>query len=618
MRLQQLTGIGRSLDPRYPPHLVMILSSAITGLLLGCLSLLTSHSLWQSLLIGFMSSVTIGATWVIARELDPDHESSAFVGVTLIILLLLFLPGFRSSFSHLLPAVNILLSYVWFVVMLRILNQTSGRPIRWLDLTILLLLSGWLTWQSHFNYSLLAMAAFLLNARLPNAQPGQWLFAPAALLITVVKLAPLFTATSLSTLLLVDEITPLLTMLLLIITLLFFPVILAYHQTTTTNDTAEQPLIPIRIQAAQTVALATALLFAAWQGKPGLYAFLPLWAAILGVSLYRLLPRNLKQRLTNLILRQGASMALAMVAVLLIGCRPTAAPEPTAAPGQEAQTTQTTADATQAALSAVESAETATPLLPSATPTALLPPPTLTPIPTSPPTDTPEASATPTATLTPTPVAICSDRMPEDDLLTIVTLQYGLSRHYQPADLVPLADYFPPQITLGYPTEIRQVVVEPLVQLINDMQSQGLRPFIISGYRSYSAQAIARQKWVEQAPEYVDVLSAPPGFSEHQLGTVIDFGSPELPEIVGIEDIEFHTYFYMTSEGIWLAENAHRYGFTLSYPREAQESTGFFYEPWHYRFVGVEMATQLYEMGISLTEHQLITQPLPCIPEEAK
>lgn len=208
--------------------------------------------------------------------------------------------------------------------------------------------------------------------------------------------------------------------------------------------------------------------------------------------------------------------------------------------------------------------------------------------------------------------------MPEDDLLTIVTLQYGLSRHYQPADLVPLADYFSPEITLGYPSEIRRVVVEPLVQLINDMQAQGLRPFIISGYRSYSAQAIARQKWVEQAPEYVDVLSAPPGHSEHQLGTVIDFGSPELPEIVGIEDIEFHTYFYMTSEGIWLAENAHRYGFTLSYPREAQDVTGFFYEPWHYRYVGVEMATQLHEMGISLTEHQLMTQPLPCIPEEAK
>jgi D-alanyl-D-alanine carboxypeptidase len=239
------------------------------------------------------------------------------------------------------------------------------------------------------------------------------------------------------------------------------------------------------------------------------------------------------------------------------------------------------------------------------------------PLPTSSPSATPKATATPTVTLTPTPLSICTDRIPEDDLLTIVTLQYGLSREYEPGDLVPLADYLPVSVTLGYPTEIRRVAVEPLVRLINDMQSLGLHPKIISAYRSYSAQAIARQKWVEKAPEYVDALSAPAGYSEHQLGTVVDFGSPELAAIVGLEDVEFHTYFYKTSEGIWLAEHAHEYGFTLSYSREAQEVTGFFYEPWHYRYVGVEMATRLREMGISLTEHQLTTQPLPCIAEES-
>jgi D-alanyl-D-alanine carboxypeptidase len=83
---------------------------------------------------------------------------------------------------------------------------------------------------------------------------------------------------------------------------------------------------------------------------------------------------------------------------------------------------------------------------------------------------------------------------------------------------------------------------------------------------------------------------------------------------VGSDDVEFHTYFYKTSEGIWLAENAHRYGFTLSYPREAFELTGFYYEPWHYRYVGVEMATMLKEIEMFLTEYQLLTQPEPCIP----
>ena len=243
------------------------------------------------------------------------------------------------------------------------------------------------------------------------------------------------------------------------------------------------------------------------------------------------------------------------------------------------------------------------------------PPPTITP----PATTTPKPSVTPTATITPSPTPdrniLCSQRIPDNGLLTVVTLTYSLSREYVPAGLVGLSGYLPNDVTLGYPTELRRVAVTPLVNMITDMQSAGLKPIIISGYRSYSAQAIARQKWLEKEPDRANILSAPPGFSEHQLGTVIDFGSPELADIVGQEDIEFHTYFYKTSEGMWLLENAHKYGFTLSYPFEAFEITGFFYEPWHYRYVGVEMATQLHEAGISLTEHQLANEPPPCIPD---
>lgn len=247
----------------------------------------------------------------------------------------------------------------------------------------------------------------------------------------------------------------------------------------------------------------------------------------------------------------------------------------------------------------------------------LAPPASLTPVPTSTPSPTPQATVTPTATATPsaTPTPSgCEQRIFSDDLFTIVTLTYGLSRDYQPADLVNLSDYFPVAITLGYPTQVRQVIVDPLVQMVTAMQANGLAPFIISGYRSYSAQAIAYEKWQTTYPDSASIVSAPPGHSEHQLGTTVDFGSPELEEIVGQEGIEFHTYFYQTSEGQWLLEHAQEHGFTLSYPREAFELTGFYYEPWHYRYVGVEMATRLKEMGISFTEYQLINTPAPCIP----
>lgn len=270
---------------------------------------------------------------------------------------------------------------------------------------------------------------------------------------------------------------------------------------------------------------------------------------------------------------------------------------------------------------------------------------TPTPIPTSSPTSTPEPSATsaPTATLpnsptpsptpqatatspilvttitpSPTPLATeaaCQNRTPDpDDLFIVVTKRFGLSESFEPKDLVPLGDYFEHRITKGYPTQVRVILIPSLVAMINDMKAIGLDPKIISGYRDYTTQFLAYQKWQEQFPERADQLSARPGHSEHQLGTTVDIGSYRLSEYLTEEekDLEFHTFFYKTPEGEWLINNAHRYGFTLSYPRDAIDITGFFYEPWHYRYVGIEMATFLKETGMSLTEHQLLLDPNPC------
>lgn len=291
---------------------------------------------------------------------------------------------------------------------------------------------------------------------------------------------------------------------------------------------------------------------------------------------------------------------LFMLVTLATGCSTTATVEPVTL--QQAAT----AAATNTPVPAVVS--TGLPPTPTAPPTSTA---TATPLVTPTPTSTPE----PTPTPTPDRTIACSERLLDDSLLAVVTLTYGLSRDYEPPDLVPLSDYLSSDVTLGYPTELRAIAVGPLVRMIADMHAAGLDPKIISGYRSYSAQAIARQKWAEKEPERVGILSAPPGFSEHQLGTVVDFGSPELPAIVGQEDIEFHTWFYRTSEGIWLLENAHNYGFTLSYPFEATDVTGFFYEPWHFRYVGVETAQLLHEAGLSLTEYQLANEPPPCVPD---
>lgn len=262
-----------------------------------------------------------------------------------------------------------------------------------------------------------------------------------------------------------------------------------------------------------------------------------------------------------------------------------------------------------------------TPTLPppaqaSLTPTAT-PSPSQTASPTTTPSPTPTATASPTVTLTPTPVGPCNQRQPADnDLLVFVNRTYGLSPDYRPDDLVPLADYLSVTVTKGYPTQVRQIIIEPLLALIADMEAAGLRPQIISGFRDYYAQALARDKWLEQYPDWASNLSAPPGHSEHQLGTTIDFGSPELPAVTGIENIEFHTYFYMTSEGQWLAEHARDYGFTMSYPANQFEVTTFYYEPWHFRYVGLELANYLYQENITLSEYLVQLQPEPCLLDD--
>lgn len=242
--------------------------------------------------------------------------------------------------------------------------------------------------------------------------------------------------------------------------------------------------------------------------------------------------------------------------------------------------------------------------------------PTFTPTPAPSLTPTQTATATATRTPTPTPTILCTARQPGDDLLTVVSREYGLGDRYEPNDLIDINEIFGSRVTKNYPVELRVAVVEPLLEMVRAMEDAGLRPQIVSGYRGYHAQALAYQKWAIQYPNRVDTISARPGHSEHQLGTTVDFTSPELPRLTGDPSLEFHTAFSRTSEGIWLSENAHIYGFTLSYPADSYAVTGFQYEPWHYRYVGVNMATRLRRMGIPLIQYQMQDEQSPCYVEE--
>lgn len=120
--------------------------------------------------------------------------------------------------------------------------------------------------------------------------------------------------------------------------------------------------------------------------------------------------------------------------------------------------------------------------------------------------------------------------------------------------------------------------------------NQGLDIYLSSGFRSYETQARIYGSYVDSyGKESADTFSARPGYSEHQTGLAIDVNT--------IDDS-----FAGTPEAEWLAKHAYEYGFIIRYPKGKESITGYKYEPWHIRYLGVEKATEVYNSGLTLEE----------------
>ncbi len=125
--------------------------------------------------------------------------------------------------------------------------------------------------------------------------------------------------------------------------------------------------------------------------------------------------------------------------------------------------------------------------------------------------------------------------------------------------------------------------------------SAGLNIYIASGFRSYETQRQIYNSYVASYGQAkADTFSARPGHSEHQTGLCFDLNS--------IDDS-----FAYTQEGAWVAENCYKYGFIIRYPKGKESITGYQYEPWHIRYLGVDLATSVHNSGLSLEEYLGIT-----------
>ena len=161
-------------------------------------------------------------------------------------------------------------------------------------------------------------------------------------------------------------------------------------------------------------------------------------------------------------------------------------------------------------------------------------------------------------------------------------------------------DYTVELIELSNSQKVDCRIYPYLQEMFDAARAEGVYPIVREGYRTteeqqkllddkiqaYINQGYAKSRAKRMAKEWV----AKPGTSEHQLGLAVDINADT---------------FRCSDEDVyeWLDKNAHKYGFILRYPPAKQKITGISYEPWHYRYVGVEVAREIYEWDICLEEY---------------
>jgi hypothetical protein len=271
MKLTDITALGRTpIDPSYRTNRAIAVLTTVVAIAGAILRLLKGTAPLESVLWGIGAGLAVFLTWALGRELDPDHDLSAFVGAGLVLIVLL-LVGATS-----------LLLILWLLLVLRLVNRTTGLPAKPLDSLGVLGLGAWLTWQGYWMMGLVTSVAFLLDGLLAPPLRRQLLVSSLALLATAI-LSIFHGGMAME-----SGPTMLVVVSSIVVAGLFLPVIATTREVEAVGDATGEVLNPRRVQAAQVVALLTAILFAWWAGASGLITLLPLWAAMIGVGLYRL------------------------------------------------------------------------------------------------------------------------------------------------------------------------------------------------------------------------------------------------------------------------------------------------------------------------------------------
>jgi D-alanyl-D-alanine carboxypeptidase len=174
---------------------------------------------------------------------------------------------------------------------------------------------------------------------------------------------------------------------------------------------------------------------------------------------------------------------------------------------------------------------------------------------------------------------------------TLLDTTFALPDSYMPPDLVQVAE-------AGFESQemVRSLVIPDLKALRRASEAAGNPVDVLVAYRSFARQqALFRQHVRELGHKEALAKTARPGHSEHQLGTTVDFRTK------GQLDVD--ESWESEPAGAWMAANAWKFGFLMSYPRDREDVTCYSYEPWHYRYFGRDLAAKIRESGLTPREY---------------
>lgn len=189
--------------------------------------------------------------------------------------------------------------------------------------------------------------------------------------------------------------------------------------------------------------------------------------------------------------------------------------------------------------------------------------------------------------------------MKDLDVTVLVNKEHILDKDYVPLEMYVVDENennFHQFKDASLKPMLRSDIKEYVDKLINDAQELGLPIIVDSGYRSFKYQQVVLDALIKEKGDEAFKLVALPGASEHQTGLAIDFAYYE--NGIYNDDVKEND-----KEAIWLKNNAWKYGFILRYPKGKEDVTGYNFEPWHFRFVGLKLAKYLFKNDLTLEEY---------------